>query len=152
MLRTRLSEALKDAMRARNQRTVDTMRMVLAGLKDRDIAARPNGVTAIDDAAIMSMMESMIKQRQESIALYEKGNRPELAQKEREEIAIIEAFLPQRMSDDEARDAIAAVIAELEATTIKDTGRVLTELRNRYAGRMDFVSIGGLVRQALTGR
>jgi len=150
MLRTRLNEALKDAMRSKNQRAVSTVRLILAALKDRDIAARTRGVTdGIDEGEIMAMLQTMIKQRREAIELYEQGGRLELAEQEREEIAIIEGFLPKQMSEEEIRNAIETVIKDIGAGSVKDMGRTMAELRTRYAGRMDFGKASGIVRQAL---
>jgi uncharacterized protein YqeY len=150
MLRTRLTEALREAMRAKNQRAVSTLRLILAALKDRDIAARGHGVTdGVPDAEILSMLQTMIKQRREAIALYEQGGRLELAEQEQEEIAVIEQFLPRQLDDDEVRDAVVAVIRETGASGLKDMGRVMAELRARYSGRMDFAKASGVVRAAL---
>ncbi|MBP2292065.1 GatB/YqeY domain-containing protein [Azospirillum rugosum] len=152
MLRTRLNEALKEAMRAKNQRAVSTVRLILAALKDRDIAARSRGVMdGIDEAEMMSMLQSMIKQRGESIKMYEQGGRPELAEQEREEIAIIEGFLPKQMSEEETAAAIRTVIGEVGATSIKDMGKVMAELKTRHAGQMDFAKAGPVVKQQLSG-
>jgi len=152
MLRTRLNEALKQAMLAKNQRAVSTLRLILAALKDRDIAARSRGVTdGIDEAEILSMLQTMIKQRKESIGLYEQGCRLELAEQEREEIAIIEGFLPKQMSEDEVRTAVQTVVSETGASSIKDMGKVMAELKSRYAGQMDFAKAGGVVKQQLSG-
>lgn len=152
MLRTRLNEALKDAMRAKNQRAVSAIRLILATLKDRDIAARSRGVMdGIDEAEMLSMMQSMIKQRRESITMYEQGGRPELAEQEREEIAVIEGFLPKQMSDEETAAAIRTVIADVGAAGIKDMGKVMAELKARYAGQMDFAKAGPAVKQQLSG-
>ena len=152
MLRTRLNEALKQAMLAKNQRAVSTVRLILAALKDRDIAARSRGVTdGIDDAEIMSMLQTMIKQRRESIGLYEQGGRLELAEQEREEIAVIEGFLPKQMSEDEVRAAVQAIVSETGASSIKDMGKVMAELKARYAGQMDFAKAGPVVKQQLSG-
>ncbi|MCW2236373.1 GatB/YqeY domain-containing protein [Azospirillum canadense] len=152
MLRTRLNEALKEAMRAKNQRAVSTVRLILAALKDRDIAARSRGVMdGIDEAEMLSMMQSMIKQRGESIKMYEQGGRPELAEQEREEIAVIEGFLPKQMSDEETTAAIRTVIGEVGAASIKDMGKVMAELKARHAGQMDFAKAGPVVKQQLSG-
>ncbi len=151
MLRTRLNEALKQAMLAKNQRAVSTVRLILAALKDRDIAARSRGVTdGIDEAEILSMLQTMIKQRGESIKLYEQGGRLELAEQEREEIAVIEGFLPKQMSDEEVAAAVKAVVEEIGATCIKDMGKVMAELKARYAGQMDFAKVSGTVKQQLS--
>jgi uncharacterized protein YqeY len=150
MLRTRLNEVLKDAMRSKKQRTVSTVRLIMAALKDRDIAARTRGVTdGIDEDEIMSMLQTMIKQRREAIELYEQGGRLELAEQEREEIGIIEDFLPKQMSEDEIRSAVTTVIGDIGASSVKDMGRTMAELRTRYAGRMDFGKASGIVRQVL---
>ncbi|MFV3127898.1 GatB/YqeY domain-containing protein [Niveispirillum sp. KHB5.9] len=150
MLRQTLNEALKDAMRAKNSRAVATVRLILAALKDRDIAARGTGnQDGIDDAALLAMLQTMVKQRRESITMYEQGGRVELAQQEREEIEIIEAFLPKQLDEAETREAIAALIAELGATGVKDMGKVMAELRGRFAGQMDFTKASALVRQKL---
>lgn len=150
MLRQRLNDELKAAMKSRDQLTVSTLRMILAGLKDRDIAARPRGVTdGVDDSEIVDMMQKMVRQRQESIVLYKQGNRQELVDKEQSEIDIIERYLPQKMTDAEQDQAIAAVIAELGAGSIKDMGKVMAALKERFAGRLDFAKVGGLVKQKL---
>lgn len=152
MLRQQFSDSLKEAMRAKDQRTVSTVRMILAALKDRDIAARPSGnTTGIDDASILSMLQGLIKQRQESAALYDQGGRPELAAQEREEIAVIERFLPKQLGEAEAEEAIKAVIADTGAASIKDMGKVMAELRARYAGQMDFGKASGAIKKALSG-
>ena len=150
MFRTRLNEALKEAMRAKNPRAVSTLRLILAALKDRDIAARGRGVTdGIDEEEILSMLQTMIKQRRDEIALYEQGGRLELAEQEREEIAIIKGFLPKQFNDTEVREAVAKVIADIGAGGIKDMGRTMAELRTRYAGQMDFGKASGYVKEKL---
>jgi uncharacterized protein YqeY len=150
MLRQTLNEALKDAMRAKNQRTVATVRLILAALKDRDIAARTRGqMDGVDDAEILSMLQTMVKQRRESIIMYEQGGRQELAQQEAEEITVIENFLPQQLDEAATREAIAALIAEIGATGVKDMGRVMAELRSRFAGQMDFTKASAIVREKL---
>jgi len=152
-LRTQFNDSLKDAMRAKDQRAVSTIRMILAGLKDRDIAARTRGVTdGIDEAEILSMLQTLVKQRNESAGLYDQGGRPELAQQEREEIAVIERFLPKQMSEEESIAAIDAIVAELGASSIKDMGKVMAELKARHAGQMDFAKAGGLVKARLSGK
>jgi uncharacterized protein len=139
MLRQRLSEALKAAMRERADRAVATIRLILAAIKDRDIAARGHGNTdGISEAEIVELLDKMIRQRGESIALYEQGGRLELAAQEQEEIEIIRRFLPRQLDDAEVAAAVEGVIAELDASSIKDMGRIMAELRNRYAGSMDF--------------
>jgi uncharacterized protein YqeY len=151
MLRTALNEALKTAMLAKEARTVSTVRLILAALKDRDIAARSKGnMDGISEDEILGMLQSMIKQRKDSIALYEQGGRLELAQQEQEEIAVIERFLPKQMSQDEAEAAIKSVIGEIEAKGLKDMGRTMAALKERYAGQMDFTKASGLVKGLLS--
>ncbi len=150
MLRNSLNDALKAAMRERDAATVSTLRMILAALKDRDIAARPKGNAAgIGDDEILQMMQALIKQRRESIALYEKGGRADLVAKESQEIVVIERFLPQQMDESAMAGAIAGVVKELGAASVKDMGRVMAELKARYAGQMDFARASGLVKQQL---
>jgi len=152
MLRQQLNDALKTAMLGKDARTVSTVRLILAALKDRDIAARPKGVVdGIAEDEILQMLQGMIKQRRESITLYEQGNRPELAQQEREEITVIERFLPSQMSEAEAAEAIAQVVAEIGAVGVKDMGRVMAALKERYAGRLDFAKAGAAAKAALGG-
>jgi len=151
VLRNRLNDSLKEAMRAKKNREVQTIRLILAALKDRDIAARSEGnAEGIGDDAILSLLQSMVKQRRESIALYEKGGRLELAQQEAEEIEIIEDFLPKQMDEDEVEAAIAEVLEETGAETIKDMGKVMAALRGKYAGRMDFGKASGKIKAKLT--
>jgi len=152
-LRTQFNDGLKDAMRAKDQRAVSTIRMILAGLKDRDIEARGRGVTdGIDDAGILSMLQGMVKQRNESAGMYEQGGRPELAQQEREEIVVIERYLPKQMSEEEVAAAIDSIVTEVGAASIKDMGKVMAELKARHAGQMDFAKAGGLVKARLSGK
>ncbi|MDK9719584.1 MAG: GatB/YqeY domain-containing protein [Rhodospirillales bacterium] len=151
MLRTALNEALKTAMLAKETRAVSTVRLILAALKDRDIAARSKGnMDGISEDDILSMLQSMIKQRKESISLYEQGGRLELAQQEQEEIGVIERFLPKQMSAEESEAAIKAALAEVEAKGLKDMGRVMTALRERHAGQMDFGKASALVKSLLS--
>ncbi len=150
MFRARLSDALKEAMKAKEECGVSTLRLIIAALKDRDIAARGKGnLDGIDDAEILGMLQSMIKQRRESIALYEKGGRLELAEQEAEEIDIIERYLPEQMDDDAMAAAVEAVIAELGAETMKDMGRTMASLKERHAGCMDFAKASALVKGRL---
>jgi len=149
-LRTRLNDDLKTAMRAKDPALVSTLRLILAALKDKDIAARPKGIAdGIDEDEIMQMMNGMIKQRRDSIVLYEQGNRPELAAKEQAEIAVIQGYMPQQMSTDEVTAAVKAVIAEIGAASVKDMGKVMGVLKERFTGRMDFASVSGIVKQNL---
>ncbi len=150
MLRQRLNDDLKTAMKARDQAATSALRLILAALKDRDIAARPRGVTdGVDEAEIVEMMQKMVKQRQESIVLYRQGGRQELVDQEQGEIDIIERYLPQKMTDAESDAAVDQVVAELGASSIKDMGRVMAALKERFAGRMDFAKAGARVKQKL---
>lgn len=152
MMRQRLNEALKSAMKARNERAVSTLRLILAALKDRDIAARSKGNhDGIDEAEILQMLQTMVKQREESIALYEKGGRLELAQQEQEEIDIIRGYLPKQLSDEEIARAVKEVVAELGAANLKDMGRTMAALRERYAGQMDFAKASAQIKARLGG-
>lgn len=151
MLRDRLSDALKNAMKTKDARTVATVRLILAALKDRDIAERGKGNSdGITEDAILTMLQSMIKQRRESIVMYEKGGRPDLAEQEAEEITIIEQFLPAQIADDDMEAAIKDVIVELGAGNLKDMGRTMAALKERYVGRMDFAKAGAMVKGLLS--
>ena len=150
MLRSELSDALKAGMKAKEERTLATVRLILAALKDRDIAARGKGnLDGIGEDEIRLMLQSMIKQRHESIALYEKGGRLELAESEADEIEIIKRFLPAQMNDEEMAAAISDVIVEVEAKSLKDMGRVMAALKEHHAGRMDFAKASATVKQQL---
>lgn len=152
MLREKLNEALKDGMRARDMDAVGAIRLILAKLKEVDIASRTEANReGVADDKILSMLQGMIKQRNESITLYEKGNRPELAAKEKAEIAVIERFLPKQMDDAAVDAAVKEAIAAAGAKTIKDMGGVMTVLKTKYAGQMDFAKASGAVKKALTG-
>ena len=149
MLRERFNEDLKTAMKSRDQAAVSTLRMIQSTLKDRDIAARP--AAQIDEAAIVDMLQKMVRQRQESIELYKQGNRPELVEKEQAEIDLIERYMPKKLSDAEQDAAIAKAIADAGATSIKDMGKVIGILKAEYAGRMDFAKVGPAVKAKLGG-
>jgi len=150
MLRTELNEALKSAMKEKDETSVSTLRLIVAALKDRDIAARSKGnQDGIGDDDILGLLQSMVKQRRESIELYEKGGRMELAQKEAEEIAVIERFLPAQMADGEMATAIAEIVEEIGAESIKDMGKVMGALKQRYAGSMDFSKASQMVKEKL---
>lgn len=151
MLRNRITEALKAAMKAKETVALAAVRLIQAALKDRDIAARSKGnMDGVSDDEILSMLQSMIKQRRDSIEMYEKGGRPELAEREAQEIDVIEGFLPEQMDDDAVDAAIAAVIQELEAVSMKDMGRVMAALKERYAGSMDFAKASAQVKAKLS--
>lgn len=149
-LRSDLSDALKEAMRSRDEAAVSTLRMILAGLKDRDIAARTKGSgQPIPDSEILELLQKMVKQRQESIELYKKGKRDDLVAKEQAEIAIIERYLPKALSDAEMEQAIAQTIGLTGASSVRDMGKVIGALREEYAGRMDFARASQMVKARL---
>jgi len=153
MLRQEINDALKAAMKAQDRRATSTLRLILAALKDRDIAARGEGGEdgGISDEAVLDMLQKMIKQRHDSIEQYEKGGREDLVAQESEEIEIIARFLPTQLDEDEANAAISEVVEELGATTIKDMGKVMGVLKERYAGRMDFSKAAALAKARLGG-
>ena len=151
MLRQRLNDMLKDAMRAKEERKVSTIRLINAALKDRDIQARGKGnADGISDEEILGLVQSMVKQRRDSIEAYSKGGRADLAQQEAEEIACIETFLPKQLNDAETNAAIDEAITQIEADCIKDMGKVMGFLKDHYAGRMDFSKVSGTVKQRLS--
>ena len=149
MLRDRLATEMKEAMKAGDKRKLGTVRLIQAALKDKDIELRGAGKGPASDDEILAVMQKMIKQRQESLAIYEQGGRPELAAQEREEAEVIQSFLPKQMDEAEVRAAIEAAIAEAGATSMKDMGKVVGALRGKYAGRMDFGRASGLVKELL---
>jgi len=150
-LRERLNESMKDAMRAKDQRRLGTIRLMLAALKDRDIANRTEGSReGISDDDILTLLAKMIKQREESAETYDKGGRPELAAAERQEIVVIREFMPQQMDADAAKAAAGTVIAELGAASMKDMGRVMAALKERFAGQMDFAKASVTVKDLLS--
>ncbi len=150
MLRDDINNALKEAMKAKNERAVSTLRMVNSTLKNADIEARTTG-KPLGDPEILAVLQKMIKQRQESVELYDKGGRPELAAQEREEIAIISGYLPKQMSDADVKAAIEAAVNETGAAGMKDMGKVIGALKAKYTGQMDFAKVSGLVKAKLTG-
>lgn len=147
-MRETFMNEMKIAMKAGNRRRVDTIRMVNAALKDKDIEARGIGKTVSDDD-ILALLQKLVKSRQESATIYEGAGRMDLANQEREEIAIITGFLPQPLSEDEAKAAIAEAIRETGAASIKDMGKVIALLRSSYAGRLDFGKASGMVKAML---
>jgi uncharacterized protein YqeY len=151
VLRDDMNNALKEAMKAKNERAVSTLRMVNSTLKNADIEARGTGKPALGDADVLAILQKMIKQRQESVELYQKGGRADLVKQEQEEIAIISAYLPKQMSDEEMKAAIAAAVMETGASGMKDMGKVIGVLRAKYAGQMDMAKASGLVKAALAG-
>lgn len=150
MLRDDINNAVKEAMKAKDERKLSTLRMVNSTIKNADIDARGSGKPLLSDAEILAVLQKMIKQRQEAVELYDKGGRAELAAQEREEIAVISTYLPQQMSDDDVKKAITDVIAETGASGMKDMGKVIAALRAKYAGQMDFGKASGLVKAALS--
>jgi uncharacterized protein YqeY len=151
MLRDAINNAVKEAMKAREERKLSTLRMMNSTIKNADIDARGNGKPPLSDDDLLGVFQKMIKQRQESVELYEKGGRAELAAQERDEIAVIQAYLPKQMSDDDVKAAIAAVVKETGAASMKDMGKVVAQLKAKYAGQMDFAKASGLVKTALSG-
>ena len=150
MLRKQISASLQEALKAKDQTKASTLRLILAALKDRDIAERPKGnVSGLDDGEILKLLQSMIKQRKESIELYEKGNRLELAEKEQQEITYIEDFLPKQLSEDEVKTIVKSTISELGAKDIRDMGKVMSFLREKYSGQMDLGTAGKLLKAHL---
>jgi uncharacterized protein YqeY len=150
MLRDDINNAVKDAMRAKDERKLSTLRMVNSTIKNADIAARGEGKPPLSDADLLGVFQKMIKQRQESVELYDKGGRAELAAAEREEIAIISGYLPKQMSEDDVKAAISAAIAETGAAGMKDMGKVIGALKAKFAGQMDFAKASGMVKATLS--
>ena len=152
MLRERLKDELKKSMLAKEQRATATLRLILAALKDRDIAGRSKGQPdGIGEDEILSMLQTMIKQRRESIEMYNKGGREELAKQEEEEIGIIERFLPAQMDDAAIEAAIGKAIESIGASGLKEMGKVMAALRDNYAGQMDFAKAGAIAKKLLSG-
>lgn len=150
-LRAQFSDQLKTAMKSGDAARTSSLRMILARLKDTDIAARPKGVTAISDNEILAMLRGMVKSRRESVTLYRQGNRPELAAKEEAEIAVIESFLPQAMGADAIATAVDAAIAATGAASIKDMGKVIGALRAAHGAALDMAAAGPVVKARLGG-
>lgn len=150
MLRELLGEEVKVAMKAKDARRVATIRLILAAIKDRDIANRGDGKEAVDDAGVLEILQKMVKQRRESILAFEAGGRLELAKQESDEIEIISSFMPVQMTDAETEAATKAAIAEVGAAGLKDIGKVMALLKEKYAGRMDFGKASPQVRQLLS--
>lgn len=150
MIRDRLSGDLKDAVKAKNSQRVSTLRLILAAIKDRDIAARSgDNAEGVPDGEILGILGKMIKQRQESARAYEEGGRLELADQERAEIGIIREYMPRPMSEAEVGRAIEAAIRDVGATSVRDMGRIMARLKERHTGRMDFAMAGPRVKHAL---
>lgn len=149
-LRAQIMQAMKDAMKSGDKARLSTIRLMQSAIKDKDIASRTDGRNdGVSDAELLDLFSKMVKQRRESAELYEKGERPDLVEKERAEIAVLEEFMPRQMGEDEVKAAVAAVVAELGASSIKDMGKVMGALKERYAGQMDFAKAGAAVKAAL---
>lgn len=148
-MRERFTTELKEAMKAGDKRRLGTIRLIQAALKDKDIEARGAGKGQATDEEILALLQKMIKQRQESMAIYDQNGRPELAQQEREEAEVIASYLPQQMDEAETRAAIEAAIRDTGAASMKDMGKVVGALRGEYAGRMDFGKASALVKELL---
>lgn len=150
-LKTRIQTATKDAMRAKDGLRLSTLRLISAAIKDREIAARTceGENTPMSDADLVTILAKMVKQRQESARAYEEGGRLELAEKENAEIAVIEEFLPRKMSAEETRAAIDEIVTALGASSVRDMGRVMAELKTRFSGQMDFGAVGAMVKEKL---
>jgi uncharacterized protein YqeY len=150
MIRDRIKEETKQAMKSGDKARLSTLRMVSSAIKNVDIEARAQGKDVSDDT-ILGVLQKLVKQRQESAELYDKGGRPELAAAERAEITVIQSYLPKQMSEDEVRAAIAAAIAKTGAASLKDMGKVIADLRTTYAGQMDFGKASAVVKTMLAG-
>jgi uncharacterized protein YqeY len=150
-LRDDISASLKDAMKSGDKKRLGTLRLMQAAIKDKDINSRTEGHESAltPDSGIVELFAKMVKQRQDSIAAYEQGGRPELAQAEKDEIAVIQSFMPKQMTEEEARAAVAEVIKAVGAASVKDMGKVMAELKAKYAGQMDMGKAGGIVKSLL---
>ena len=150
MIRDELKTGLVDSMKAKDSTRVAAIRLIQAAIKNRDIEARTGGAPADDDVLVMEVLGKMAKQRRESIEMFEKGNRPELAAAEQAELAVIESFLPKQMAEDEAKAAIAALVTEAGATSVKDMGAVMALVKARLQGQIDMSKASGMVKAALS--
>ena len=149
--RENINAAMKEALKNKDMERLATVRLIISAMKDKDIASRTDGRNdGIDESAILSMLQSMIKQRQESSKIFRENNRPELADKEDGEIAVIQSFLPKQLSDDEVAKVIEGIIAQTGAAGIKDMGKVMAELKANYAGQLDMGKAGGVIKQKLS--
>lgn len=149
-LRTRISSALKQAMKDKDAARLSTLRLINAAIKDKDIDARAEGADdGVEDSQVLAILGKMVKQRVDSAKVYEEGGRLDLAERERTEMTVIEEFLPKPLDEDEASKAIDAAISEVEATTIRDMGKVMGVLKSRYTGQLDFGAVGPLVKERL---
>jgi uncharacterized protein len=150
-IRDKLNADMKDAMKSGDKRKLATVRLMLAAIKDKDINARTDGHDSekLPDSALLDLFAKMVKQRQDSIAAYEQGGRAELAQQEREEMDIIQTYMPKQLSEDETKAAIKTIIASVGASSVKDMGKVMAELKTKYSGQIDMGKAGGLVKGLL---
>lgn len=149
MLRENLQNALKESMKSKDMITVGAVRLIIAGMKDKDVDARGKGQKEASEADLLSMMQTMIKQRNDSIKMYVDGHRQDLADKEKNEITVIEKFLPQQMNAQEIENAIKSIMTSTGASSIKDMGKVMAELKTQYAGKMDFGAASGVIKSLL---
>ncbi|MGE0251863.1 MAG: GatB/YqeY domain-containing protein [Dongiaceae bacterium] len=149
MLRQKIADSIKISMKAREELKTQTLRLVMAKIKDKDIEAEMAGKPALTEPELLGILQGMLKQRQESIAIFEANKRQDLADKEKAEVVIIESFMPKQMSEDEAKAAVAGVVKELGASSIKDMGRVMAAVKEKYAGAMDMGKASGYVKAAL---
>lgn len=150
MMREKLTESMKEAMKAKDSRRLSTVRLIQSAVKDRDIANRGTGKDAATDDEILQILQKMVKQREESAKIYEDAGRAELATQEREEIAVLKTFMPEQLSDEKVDEIVAAVVAEIGAEGMKDMGKVMAALRERYAGQMDFAKASGVIKAKLS--
>jgi len=150
MMREKLTETMKEAMKAKDSRRLSTVRLIQSAVKDRDIANRGVGKEAATDDEILQILQKMVKQREESAKIYEDAGRAELATQEREEIAVLKTFMPEQLSDEKVDEIVAAVVAEIGAAGMKDMGKVMAVLRERYAGQMDFAKASGVIKAKLS--
>lgn len=149
-MREKLTESMKEAMKAKDSRRLSTVRLIQSAVKDRDIANRGAGKDAATDDEILQILQKMVKQREESAKIYEDAGRAELATQEREEIAVLKTFMPEQLSDEKVDEIVAAVVAEIGAEGMKDMGKVMAALRERYAGQMDFAKASGVIKAKLS--
>lgn len=149
--REKINAAMKDALKNKEMERLAAIRLIIAAMKDKDVASRTDGRNdGIDESALLSLLQSMIKQRAESAKIFRENNRPELAVKEEAEIAVIESFLPKQLSDEEVAKIIEGIIASTGASSIKDMGKVMGELKANYAGQLDMGKAGGVIKQKLS--
>lgn len=149
MLREDLQNALKDAMKNKDMETVGAIRLIIAGQKEKDVVARGNGKECASEQELLAMMQTMVKQRTESARIYKEGGRPELAEKEEKEIKVIERFLPKQLGEEETKEIIKNIMAEVGALSIKDMGKVMAEVKARYAGQVDMGKASSLIKAML---